>query len=347
MADILTTVAALSRQQLFFTFAVVATLATLALFVVTVRADLTRRTAPARRRERRHSPGGPRDPREALALVGDTLAATHNPHALLPVILRATAEATGAAAGRLVDQGREVSTVGSIPRSSRPLTLELAPPGEGPTTMLLYPPAGGFDQESERLAVWLAAQAAIAVENARLHHVVQRQAVTDELTGLVNRRRFMAALEHEIARTSRLLAPSLILADLDDFKLVNDRFGHPVGDALLQAFARALEQHVRDVDIAARLGGEEFAVLLPETDLEGAAAVARRLRRSLSRVPLIVRGGVEITATASLGVAQLVEDEEADSLLRRADAALYRAKADGKNRVVLADVIRSGVRPSS
>jgi diguanylate cyclase (GGDEF)-like protein len=347
MVDILTTVAALSRQQLFFTFAVVATVATLALFVATVRADLAGRSVPARRRERRHPPGGPRDPREALALVGDTLAATHNPHALLPVILRATAEATGAAAGRLVDEGREVSTVGSIPRSSRPLTLELAPPGEGPTTMLLYPPAGGFDPESERLAVWLAAQAAIAVENARLHHVVQRQAVTDELTGLVNRRRFMAALEHEISRASRTMPPSLILADLDDFKLVNDRYGHPIGDALLQSFARSLGEHVRDVDIAARLGGEEFAVLLPETHLAGSAAVARRLRHSIDRVPLLVRGGAEITATASFGVAELVEGESADSLLRRADAALYRAKADGKNRVVLADVVRAGVRPGS
>ena len=347
MVDTLTTAAALSRQDFFFTFAVVATLATLALFVATVRADLLQRAGPPGRRDRRHPPGGARDPREALALVGDTLAATHNANALLPVILRATAEATGAAAGVLVDEGREVGSVGKIPRAVEPLTLELAPPGEGRTTMLLYPPSGGFDAESERLAVWLAAQAAIAVENARLHHVVQRQAVTDELTGLVNRRRFMAALEHEIARNSRAAPPALILADLDDFKLVNDRFGHPVGDTLLQAFAGVLGEHVRDVDIAARFGGEEFAVLLPETPLAGATAVARRLQRSLARVPLLVRGGRDVTVTASLGVAQLVEGEAADSLLRRTDAALYRAKADGKNRVVVADVIRSSVRPRS
>ena len=174
----LTTVAALSRQDLFFALAVAATLATLALFVVTVRADFAGPAKTLGRRDRRHPPGGARDPRDALALVGDTLAATHNPHALLPVILRATAEATGAAAGRLVDEGSEVASVGSIPRSSEPLTLELAAPGEGPTTMVLYPPTGGFDPESQRLAVWLAAQAAIAVENARLHDVVQRQAVT-------------------------------------------------------------------------------------------------------------------------------------------------------------------------
>ena len=157
----------------------------------------------------------------------------------------------------------------------------------------------------------------------------------------------MTALEHELGRTSRALPPAIILADLDDFKRVNDRFGHPVGDAALQAFARALVDHVRDVDIAARLGGEEFAVLLPETPLSGAAAVAIRLQRSLARIPLLVRGGRDITLTASIGVAQQVDGEPAESLLRRADAALYRAKAEGKNRVVQADVVQSGVHPLS
>ena len=204
--------------------------------------------------------------------------------------------------------------------------------------MLLYPPAGGFDAEAERLAVWLASQAAIALENARLHHVVQRQAVTDELTGLVNRRRFMSALGSEIGRTSRTVPPSIILSDLDDFKRVNDRFGHPIGDELLQAFADALREHVRDIDIPARLGGEEFAVLLPETPLEGARAVAQRLQEFLATSALLVVGGREIRTTASFGVAELVEGEQADALLRRADAALYRAKADGKNQVVTDEV---------
>ena len=254
------------------------------------------------------------------------------------MILRATAEATGAAAGRLIEAGAEISSVGAIPLGVEPLTLELAPPGEGPTTMLLYPPAGGFDADAERLAVWLASQAAIALENARLHHVVQRQAVTDELTGLVNRRRFMSALGSEIGRTSRTVAPSIILSDLDDFKRVNDRFGHPIGDELLQAFADALREHVRDIDIPARLGGEEFAVLLPETPLEGARAVAQRLQEFLATSPLLVVGGREIRTTASFGVAELVEGEQADALLRRADAALYRAKAEGKNQVVTDEV---------
>ena len=330
-------VALVSRESVFFVLALTATLATVGLLIATVRAELGERRDPRRRLERRGSRRrDARDPREALALVGDTLAATHNPRALLPVILRATAEATGAAAGRLLDAGEEISSVGVIPPGVGPLTLELAPEGEGPTTMLLYAPAGGFDAEATRLAEWLASQAAIALENARLHHVVQRQAVTDELTGLVNRRRFMSALGHEIGRLTRTMPPAIILSDLDDFKDVNDRFGHPIGDEVLQSFANALRAHVRDIDIPARLGGEEFGVLLPETSLEGACAVAERLQQYLTTTPLIVGDGRDIRTTASFGVAQLGEGEPADSLLRRADAALYQAKAEGKNMVVAA-----------
>jgi diguanylate cyclase (GGDEF)-like protein len=327
-----------SRQDLFFVLAVVAALATIALLGRSPRTELGGRAPPRPQRARTDSDSDPRDPREALALVGDTLAATHNPTALLPVILRATAEATGAAAGRLLDAGEQISSVGVIPPEVEPLALELAQPGEGTTTMLLYPPAGGFDAEAERLAAWLASQAAIALENARLHHVVQRQAVTDELTGLVNRRRFMSALGHEIGRATRGMPPAIIFADLDDFKRVNDRFGHPIGDQLLQSFAVALRQHIRDIDIPARLGGEEFAVLLPETTLEGARAVAERLQRFLARSPILAGSGRDIRTTASFGVAQLIEGEPAEALLRRADAALYQAKADGKNQVVAAEV---------
>jgi diguanylate cyclase (GGDEF)-like protein len=328
----LATLAAVSREDLYFALAVAATLATIALLVVTIRTDVRR--APALH-DRRGSQA--RDPREALALVGDTLAATHNPEALLPVILRATAEATGATAGRLLESGEEIASVGAIPLGVEPLTLELPSSGGRSTLMLLYPTRSGFDADAERLATWLASQASIALENARLHHVVQVQAVTDELTGLVNRRRFMTALGTETARTSRLRPPSLILADLDDFKRVNDRFGHPVGDELLQEFARALLDHVRDIDIPARLGGEEFAVLLPETPVDGASAVAERLQRFLTATPLLVKNGHSIHATASFGVAELVEGEAGDELLRRADAALYRAKDEGKNQVVVAE----------
>jgi GGDEF domain-containing protein len=277
---LLTTLAAMSRQDVFFGLAVAATLATIALLVVTLWSDL--RTRGAAYGFERRGAAAARDPREALALVGDTLAATHNPEALLPVILRATAEAIGASAGRMFDGGIEVAAVGAVPVDAEPLRLELPAPKGGETLMLLYPPGAGFDDDARRLAAWLASQAAIALENARLHHVVQWQAVTDELTGLVNRRRFMTALATEIGRMSRLSPPSLILADLDDFKRVNDSFGHPIGDELLQAYARALVDHVRDIDVAARLGGEEFAVLLPERQRSQRACSGSSPRRRCS-----------------------------------------------------------------
>ena len=188
-----------------------------------------------------------------------------------------------------------------------------------------------------QLAEWLASQASIALENARLHDVVQRQAMTDDLTGLVNRRRFMAALEAEIERVSRIGGGlALVLIDLDDFKLINDHFGHHSGDQVLGAFATLLEAHIRDVDLAARLGGEEFALLLPDADLAGAVTTASRLCRSLAEGPIAWTDGNALSLTGSFGVADFVPGDTAEELLRLADRALYRAKAGGKNRVCIA-----------
>jgi diguanylate cyclase (GGDEF)-like protein len=204
-------------------------------------------------------------------------------------------------------------------------------------TLVLNPPDGGFSEETMKLAEWLSSQAAIALENARLHDIVQFQAITDELTGLVNRRRFLEALRSEITRGKRLGGRlSVVLADLDGFKLVNDRFGHHAGDEVLIAFADLLRAHGRDVDVAARLGGEEFAILLPETGLDGASTVADRLCRSLAELQIPLGAGEKVTVTASFGVAELGESQSVDGLLRAADSALYRAKEHGKNRVELA-----------
>jgi diguanylate cyclase (GGDEF)-like protein len=320
--------------------ALVATFATLVLLFWTLRAaGETRRLALRRhaRDRRRPTIAGRRDAREALALVGDALAATHNPRALLPVILNVIAEATGARGGQLVHDGEEVGWVGEVGHARSALEFDLSPGGEaGQTILVLHPPPGGFSAETRRLGEWLSSQAAIALENARLHDVVQRQAITDELTGLVNRRRFLAALEAEVVRARRLGGPlSVVLADLDDFKPINDRFGHHAGDAVLVGFAGVIREHVRDVDVAGRLGGEEFALLLPETDLRGAQAGAERLRRSLAEQELALADGHVHRVTASFGVAQLAPGQSGDELLRAADAALYRAKAGGKNRVSL------------
>jgi diguanylate cyclase (GGDEF)-like protein len=279
-----------------------------------------------------------RDAREALALVGDALAATHNPRALLPVILNVIVEATGARGGQLVHEGEEIGWAGDLDPRQPSVEFDLSAGDETRATKLvLHAPEGGFGNESLKLAEWLSSQAAIALENARLHDIIQHQAMTDELTGLVNRRRFLAALQAEIARVHRLGGPlSVVLADLDDFKSVNDRYGHHGGDDVLQAFADVIRAHGRDVDVAARLGGEEFAVLLPETALGGAAAGAERLCRSLSQLRIWLGDGREVSVTASFGVAELADGQSWDGFLQAADAALYQAKAQGKNCVALA-----------
>jgi diguanylate cyclase (GGDEF)-like protein len=289
------------------------------------------------RHDRRRSPvAGRRDAREGLALVGEALAATHNPRALLPVILNVITEATGARGGQLVHEGQEIGCVGDVDAERESVEFDLSAGDETRATkLLLQPPEGGFGDETMKLAEWLASQAAIALENARLHDVVQQQALTDELTGLVNRRRFLAALEAEIPRARQLRGPvSVVLADLDDFKRINDKFGHHAGDEVLQAFADLMRAHGRDVDIAGRLGGEEFALLLPDTDVAGAAAGAERLCHAFAKLRIWLGEGREVSVTASFGVAELAEGQSWNGLLRAADVALYRAKEQGKNRVV-------------
>ncbi|GGY07205.1 diguanylate cyclase [Massilia dura] len=163
-----------------------------------------------------------------------------------------------------------------------------------------------------------------------------RQAVfSDHLTGVANRRGFFHAAELELGRARRYPRPvAVALFDLDHFKLVNDTHGHPVGDAVLRAFAEALRTTFRAVDVVARLGGEEFAVLLPSTGITQACAVARRVLAAVEG--LTVRAdGAAVTFTVSAGV--VLADAQAgniDDLLKRADRALYAAKAGGRNRVV-------------
>ena len=120
------------------------------------------------------------------------------------------------------------------------------------------------------------------------------------------------------------------MADLDHFKRVNDTYGHAAGDRVLAAFGDLLRQHTRVIDIAARFGGEEFIVLLPNTDLENAISIANRIRESLAACPI---ESLPDPVTASFGVAEMAPDESGSGLLRRADAALYEAKHSGRNRV--------------
>jgi len=166
---------------------------------------------------------------------------------------------------------------------------------------------------------------------------VAEQAMLDPLTSASNRRGFEHALRIELDRSVRRGHPlALVIADLDDFKAVNDRHGHGVGDDVLVTLAERLRDAVRSADMVARLGGEEFALLLPETDLPGALAVAERARSDFERGGVRLRNGSILTVTASFGVADFPASRDGATLMQDADNALYTAKRLGKNRVVAA-----------
>ncbi|MBU0665566.1 MAG: bacteriohemerythrin [Proteobacteria bacterium] len=169
-----------------------------------------------------------------------------------------------------------------------------------------------------------------------LEHELQRQAQFDYLTGLANRRYFIERGEEEIVRTSRYGRPmSLLMLDIDRFKEINDTHGHHAGDITLQMFAAHCQETLREIDIIGRVGGEEFAVILPETDGEVAYEVAERLCQSIANQTMTTETGAFIGLTVSIGLTTLVVGGEAylDTLLRQADEALYKAKALGRNRV--------------
>lgn len=161
--------------------------------------------------------------------------------------------------------------------------------------------------------------------------VIEELSRTDALTGLANRQAFYDALEREMARTGRERSPlTLILADIDGFKSINDTYGHVVGDHVLARIGEVLAENMRPYDLAARYGGEEFAVLLTETGAETGIGVAERLRSSVSAAVL---PDCSASLTMSFGVATLAAEEDCEAFVARADAALYRAKAGGGDKV--------------
>ena len=184
----------------------------------------------------------------------------------------------------------------------------------------------------------LAAHAGTAVANVREHIDTQRLSVTDPLTGAGNVRHLTATLNREVERAHRFgRTLSVLMLDLDHFKLVNDAGGHDYGDAVLREFAARLHGCVREVDLVARRGGEEFTVVLPETPAAGAQAVARRILQRVRAVPF-VHGGVSRTVTVSVGVATYPEHAgSAGGVMRAADIALYQAKHEGRDRWCMAE----------
>ena len=271
--------------------------------------------------------------RAANARFGAALSATLEPAELMRTIVATAVEETGAAGGMVVRVDDEVALEGRPEQGAERITFPLRAAETDFGSLVLT--GDGFTEEQIETVASLAAHATIALENARLHAIVERQALLDGLTGLANRRSVDAKLRAEVARARRFSDKvCLVLADLDDFKRVNDTFGHPTGDEALRLFAATLAATVREMDVAARWGGEEFALVLPGTDADGGARLAERAREALEQCTLRVDGG-EVRMTASFGVASLPPAEDVQELVDAADSALYEAKRTGKNRVMV------------
>lgn len=191
-----------------------------------------------------------------------------------------------------------------------------------------------FNEDDLRLLTSFAVTATTAIYNAQLHAEVQKLAITDTLTGLYNRHGFEELGRREIERLRRFGHPlSIIMVDVDEFKQINDTFGHKVGDWVIQTVAKRLVSSLREVDIVGRFGGDEFTILLPETDLFTAINVAERLLTLVSQAPIVFEQA-SLKLTVSVGVVKATSEFfSLESLLERADRAMYQAKQGGKNRV--------------
>jgi diguanylate cyclase (GGDEF)-like protein len=311
---------------------------------------------------------------DAMRRIGETFAANLDREGLLEIVVRTAVDGVGADAGRASVRPNasapleQVALTGSIDgleeavRAAEAKVLETGEPCEATVDgvgALSHPMRRGddvharvsgvvsvvrrdrpFSVAERELFHYLAEQAAVSIENVGLHETVERQAVTDELTGLFNRRRFQEAMATEVERSKRFGQPvGLVLLDLDDFKAVNDTYGHQQGDLVLREVARVLRETSREIDEPARYGGEELAVVLPGTDLEGAYNLAERVRAGIEELalPLLDGEGV-LRVTASFGVATLPGSaDDMRELVAAADEALYRAKRAGKNRTVRAE----------
>jgi diguanylate cyclase (GGDEF)-like protein len=306
--------------------------------------------------------------RESIRRIGQTFASNLDQPALLELALKTSVDAVQASCGRASVRSaageplRESSRVGPLAgfeariedAERAALTgAKLSEASSGDQFVAAAPlgPAAGetvprgiitvarrgraIDEDDREVLRSLAAQTTLALENIDLHYQVQRQAITDELTALANHRRFQELLATEMDQVRRYrYSVGLIMLDVDNFKLVNDTYGHPQGDIVLAGVARVVRESSRETDAPARYGGEEMALILPHTDLDGAVAIAERVRTAIESLEIpLIEGPGSLHVTASLGVAASAEGDK-DALLACADAALYSAKHQGKNRTV-------------
>jgi diguanylate cyclase (GGDEF)-like protein len=317
---------------------------------------------------------------DTIRRIGETAASNLDRDALLEIVVRTAVDAVSAGAGRATAREaageplKQRAAAGDVRafheaiRGVEALSLESGEPAETSAdghAALAHPfgPGDGtvvglvsvaregeaFSADERDLFHYLAGQASVSIENVDLHELVQRQAVTDDLTGLFNHRRFQEVVTAEVERARRFEQPlGLVMLDIDDFKEVNDTYGHQQGDLVLREVARALHDSSREIDEPARYGGEELAVALPQTDLEGTYLLAERVRTAIEAlaIPRLNGEGV-IRVTASFGVAALPETASGKvDLIAAADAALYRAKRAGKNRTERAEPVARKTAPA-
>jgi diguanylate cyclase (GGDEF)-like protein len=269
-------------------------------------------------------------------------------------------------AGRIVHSGRSILMNSREEMAQSGITFEIYSAAADRTQsvvavpMILHGQVSGmisaqsyqqdaYTRDDQYLLELLAAHAAIAIENARLFTLIQESANTDPLTGLLTRRKFYELAEHEFNRAKHEHVPlSVIVLDIDNFKKMNDEFGHRLGDEILQKITQQLRSHLRSTDILCRYGGEEFVMALPGTPQETALHISERLRHMAELLDLRnvrepwepARGGSEtesqIHITVSIGIAQYTEDSlTLDVLIDQADYAMYQAKHAGRNCVKL------------
>ena len=272
--------------------------------------------------------------RDSTARFGEALVATHDPDQLVQVVVESAVESTGATGGVVIGPQGEIARAGEPDAGAERIAFPLRIGSSDFGQLVLA--SDSFESEQVEAAASLANQVVVALENARLHRLVEHQALVDSLTGLANRRSLEDTLRSELARAARFSDEvCVVFSDLDYFKRVNDRYGHAAGDEVLKAFAIALRETVRESDVAGRWGGEEFALVLTGTDAAGGARLAERARATIESRVVRLPDGEDVSVTASFGVASFPECQALGELLAAADSALYQAKREGRNRVVV------------
>jgi diguanylate cyclase (GGDEF)-like protein len=298
--------------------------------IVHVLREIIERAQEHERRDRQHGElAATLDLDEVLARVLEAAGAIPGVEAAL-VTLVGTAGNEPIVAALGLSEEEEATRPASGPGLAVPLPGETGSLG----TLRVFPrTTAAISAEDRRDLEELAARAGPAIENARRFREARQLADLDALTGLHNRRYFHETLAREVARAHRYdRRLALIVCDLDDFKAINDRIGHLAGDTVLAEAAEVIRSVVRSADVACRVGGDEFAVILPESGMQDAEQLSARLRSALEQRKLGEAGMLRLSA----GVAELTRTDDARSFFERADDALYGAKGAGKGRSVAA-----------